>query len=120
MNWAILDHDNRVVSIVSQDEMPENGVKALEGSNCSVGYFWNGWSFDAPRWSAYEFMLRFTAQERAAIRASGLSDPVIEDFLFLATAAHEVVADDPNTIAGMSALVSAGIITEARKQEILS
>lgn len=120
MNWAVLDEYRKVVQIVQSDSMPESSVKITDGVGCSVGYTWNGWGFDAPRWSAYEFMLRFTFSERAAIRSAAASDPLIDDFLFLATAAREIASDDPTTIAGMDALVSAGIISSTRKQEILS
>jgi len=120
MRWAIIDGSSKVVSVVEQDERPEGGVKAPDGSGYAVGRIWNGWTFDAPRWTAYQFLLRFTAQERAMIRTTALTDQQVDDFLFLATAAHEVVADDPMTTAGMDYLVSISLITEQRKQEILS
>lgn len=120
MIWAILDSSKRVTSIVDQEEMPTNGVKAHPESNCAVGRFWNGWTFDAPHWSSYNFMLRFTPEERAAVRTAALTDETISDFLFLATAALEVIADDSNTVAGMEYLVTESVITEARKNEILS
>ena len=71
-------------------------------------------------WTAYEFMLRFTAQERAACRGASKTDDNVADFLSLAQAAHEVFNDDPMTILGMNYLVSIGLITEQRKNEILS
>lgn len=119
MNWAILNQENMVVSIIEQDDRPDHGVKAFPESKCAVGRFWNGATFDAPRWSAFQFLLRFTPEERAAIRATGMSNQVVDDFLFLATAAQEVVADDPMTVAGMDYLVSLGILTTVRRDEIL-
>jgi hypothetical protein len=38
----------------------------------------------------------------------------------LAQAAHEINSDDPMTIAGMDYLVSASILTQARRDEILA
>jgi hypothetical protein len=38
----------------------------------------------------------------------------------LAQAAQEVVSDDPMTVAGMNYLVSSGLLTEARRDEILN
>lgn len=70
-------------------------------------------------WTAYQFLLRFTANERAAFRAAALTDPNVADFQQLAQAAQEVINDDPMTIAGMNYLVSVGLLTEARKNEIL-
>jgi hypothetical protein len=95
VNWAILDENKRVTSIVTSEIRPEGSVKVTEGSGAVVGYYWNGWSFDAPRWSSY-------------------------DFLMLASSAHQIIADDSVTVAGMNYLVSASIITSSRKAEILS
>ena len=71
-------------------------------------------------WTAYEFLLRFTPQERAAFRAAALTDPNVADFQQLAQAAQEVVSDDPMTIAGMNYLVYKELLTEERKNEILN
>lgn len=120
MNWAILDENKRVTSIVTSEIRPEGSVKVTEGSGAAIGYYWNGWTFDAPRWSAYEFLKRFTAQERAEIRHASANDDAIADFLQLATSAHEIIADDPVTVTGMAYLVTVGLITEARSSEILS
>ncbi len=71
-------------------------------------------------WTSYEFLSRFTPTERAAIRTGSMSDPVLADFLMMSQAAQEVVSDDPVTVAGMNYLVSVGVLTESRKNEILS
>lgn len=120
MIWAILGAENVVESIVTSDSMPANAVKAPAGSGAAVGKIWNGWSFDAKRWTSYEFLNRFTSSERSAIRAAAKADDTIADFLLLAGSAHEIIADDPTTVAGMNYLVTSSIITEARKTEILS
>ena len=70
-------------------------------------------------WTAYQFLLRFTAQERTAYRTAAQTDELVADFLNLATAAQEIINDDPMTVAGMNYLVSAGLLTEQRKNEIL-
>lgn len=70
-------------------------------------------------WTAYQFLLRFTAEERAAFRAAALTDPMVADFQQLAQAAQEVINTDPMTVAGMNYLVSVGLLTEQRKTEIL-
>jgi len=70
-------------------------------------------------WTAYQFLLRFTAEERAAFRAAALTDPMVADFQQLAQAAQEVINNDPMTIAGMNYLVSVNLLTEQRKNEIL-
>lgn len=70
-------------------------------------------------WTAYQFLQRFTDAELVAIRARSQTDAATWKFLTLATAAQEVVSDDPVTVAGMDYLVSVGILTAARKAEIL-
>jgi len=72
------------------------------------------------RWTSYQFLLRFTAAERAAFRAAALTDANVADFQQLAQAAQEVVSDDPMTVAGMDYLVSSGLLTAARRDEILN
>jgi hypothetical protein len=70
-------------------------------------------------WTAYEFLLRLTAEERATIRSMAQTDVGVADFLHLSQAAQEVISDDPVTLMGMNYLVSLGIFTEERKNQIL-
>lgn len=70
-------------------------------------------------WTSYQFLNRLTASERADIRQRALTDPNVADFLMLATAAQEVLSDDPVTIMGMGYMVMIGVFTEVRKNEIL-
>jgi len=83
---------------------------------------WN-YATEAPpapvRYTSYEFLLRFTSQERAAFRAAATTDPLVADFQQLATAAQQVISNDPNTIAGMNYLVMVGLLTQQRANEIL-
>lgn len=68
--------------------------------------------------SPYEFLQRFTQAERIAIEAS--TDVYVKDFSSLLKAAQEIDFDDSNTHAGMAYLVSLGLLTEERKNEILT
>lgn len=70
-------------------------------------------------YTSYEFLNRFTAAERATLRAAANSNTTVADFLELAVAANEIINTDPVTIAGMDYLVAQGLMTEARKLEIL-
>lgn len=70
-------------------------------------------------WTAYEFLLRFTQQERADLREAGKTDPLVADFSQLLGAAQEVISDDPVTVQAMDYLVYAGYITNERKNTIL-
>jgi hypothetical protein len=70
-------------------------------------------------YTSYEFLNRFTVAERATLRAAANSNTTVADFLELAVAANEIINTDPVTIAGMDYLVAQGLMTEARKLEIL-
>lgn len=70
-------------------------------------------------WTAYEFLNRFTKQERKVIRMKAKTDDEVADFELLASAANEIASDDPVTIAGMGYLVAAGVITASRRDQIL-
>ena len=71
-------------------------------------------------WTAYEFLNRFTYSERAAYRQAAKTDDLIADFMSLAQAAQEIISDDLMTVQGMDYLVSVGILTQQRRDEILS
>lgn len=70
-------------------------------------------------WTAYEFLTRFTQQERSALRTAAQTDDLVADFSQLLTAAQEVISDDPVTVQAMDYLVYAGYITNDRKNQIL-
>lgn len=68
-----------------------------------------------------EFMLRFTAQERLAIRQAAATDPVISDFEELLLAATAGVDTNSQPVkGGLAYLVSKGLLTQARADAILS
>lgn len=71
-------------------------------------------------WTSFRFLKRFTSTERKAIKVRAKVDDNVADFELLATAAQEILSDDPETLAGMNYLVSVGVLTEERKNEILS
>lgn len=104
-------------------------IPLQEKESCSTG--WEYKQNETPRfiqpyieqihsWTAYEFLLRFTAEERAAIRESAKMDANTADFMQLAQAAQEIISNDPITLQGMNYIVSIGIISENRKNEILA
>lgn len=71
-------------------------------------------ALDRKTWSCLDFLARFTPDERAAVRTYA------PDLLEMLLAAHEIESDNPLTLYGLSALVAGGIITEARKGELLA
>jgi len=70
-------------------------------------------------WTAYEFLTRFTQQERATLRSASATDPLVADFSQLLGAAQEVISDDPVTMQAMDYLVYAGYITNERRSVIM-
>jgi hypothetical protein len=65
------------------------------------------------------FLAEFTMPELAAISLS--LDPTIAALrLLLASWPADIYSDDPRIVGGLSALVAAGIILEARRAEILA
>lgn len=65
-----------------------------------------------------EFLTRFTASERIAIRAS--TDPIVVDFMELLNLATYVDVGDQNTIDGVNYLASQNLIAAGRVSEILA
>jgi hypothetical protein len=71
-------------------------------------------------WSPLEFLERFTPSELDEIETRRLTDQGVRAFYRAASFAQEVVSDDPRTVAGMNYLVNIGLLTAARKEEILN
>lgn len=67
-----------------------------------------------------EFLERFTQEERIAIRQAARQSDALEDWLDMLRAAKVVDLDERRTVAGLTALVLAGLLTAARRDEILA
>lgn len=63
---------------------------------------------------------RFTAQERAAIRAAALTSGAVADLCAMTDRADMIHFDDPLTIAGVAQLEAAGLLAPGRGAEILA
>ena len=66
-----------------------------------------------------ELLLRFTAAERAAIRAAAAGSPELVDWIDQARFAREIELDAPTTAAGLDELVGAGLLTGERRSAVL-
>lgn len=91
-----------------------------------IGSTYSGGNFSVPptpaasahNWiSATKFLLRFTTQERIAIRTS--TDPIVQDFIGLINTAVDVDLTDPATTQGVQYLESSGLIGSGRAAQIL-
>lgn len=63
---------------------------------------------------------RFTAEERAAIRAAALTNGAVADLCAMTDKASMIHFDDPLTVAGIAQLEAAGLLAAGRGAEILA
>jgi hypothetical protein len=68
----------------------------------------------------YEFLKRFTSEERKAIKAATLTNPDVDDLWTMFTVAQDIDLRNTDTINGVDALESLGILAEGRAAEILA
>lgn len=67
----------------------------------------------------FEFLMRFTSTERKETLTLAKTNVDIEDFMQLLNAASDVDLTNTETIEGVNALVSLGVLTPVRAEEIL-
>jgi hypothetical protein len=67
-----------------------------------------------------QFIELFTQAEQDAIAAAAQANAAVNLWLIKAMGAQEINKDDPRTIAGLDALVVAGLLTQERRDAILS
>jgi hypothetical protein len=116
-------------SLYQQNRLPY-GIEELAGISVAEVDIKYNWSIPSRMFiqrnpairSRLEFMRRFTMQERAAIRAARILDPVVDDLMSMLEMANptEINLEHPDTVNGIGYLVSIGCLTEARGQEILN
>lgn len=70
--------------------------------------------------SPLEFMERLTKAERIAIRRASRQNDDLADWLDMLLGAREVNVTDPRTVAGVQALVQAGLLTPERAAALLA
>ena len=69
--------------------------------------------------SKLDFLKRLTFAERVAIETAGETDAEVRVVKQSLLAAEEIRVDDPEMIVGMELYVAKGLITDARRIEIL-
>lgn len=112
--------DGYIVNVsLGRDDAEVQPGQMLEADALAAGYTFKPTTPEAKRWpDAEHFVAEFTLEEMAGIALS--AHPVIAALRFmLSTWLSAVHADDPRVMQGLDALVSAGIISEERKAEIL-
>jgi len=68
----------------------------------------------------FQFMSRFTVEERVAITTASTQSPALADWVALFKLTEEMNLNDPQTIAGVQMLEAGGIIGVGRANEILA
>lgn len=106
---------------VSDSEIVEESFNITENDVNQVWTIRNKTASEKRKiYTAYQFLLLFTAEERATFRNAAKTDEFVADFMSLAQAAQEIITDDLLTVQGMGYLVYIGLLTENRKDEILA
>jgi hypothetical protein len=72
------------------------------------------------RISPFDFLSRFTAAERAAIRTAAQTNGTLADYIGMVGAAPVVVLTDTLTTTGVNELEAAGLIAPGRAAQILA
>lgn len=67
-----------------------------------------------------DFLDLFTEQEQIGVVTATLANPAIKLFYDRLLAATYVTIEDPRTLAGIQALVSAGLLTQARADAVIA
>lgn len=68
----------------------------------------------------YQFLERFTMNERLAIRAAAKTDPIVDDFMAMLDISQEIQLNNPLVYQGLSYLVYTGKLESGRIDQILS
>lgn len=71
-----------------------------------------------PVWTRFEFLSRFTAEERIAMRNLRKTNGALDDFMAMVETAGELRADHPMITQGLAYLVARGWLTKVRADEI--
>jgi hypothetical protein len=107
-----------------------SGAEPLEGATEvpappeHASQIWSGsdWAGDLPAKTLpkRDFMKLFTDNERRSIIGASMQNVDIADWKEGLLLADDIRLDHPDLLAGMTAIVAAGFLTEARKNAILA
>ena len=119
----VLIRFNALVGTVTDEYVAQEGELLLP---VPEGFDLDNWDYadgalrkKGARLTQLAYMQRFSIAEEAGIRVAAKTNPVIEVILARLAAAEYVDLTDPNTAAGLSVMVNAGLLPIARAEEIL-
>lgn len=118
---AFVDVAGRFVGVFVGAAPPAGSIEVASApADARQVWLFPGWS-PAPadqRIAPLAFLRRFTAAERATIRAAAAASPELADWVDQSRTAREIELGHPQTLAGLDALVAAGLISQARRAAI--
>jgi len=124
VSWCPGDKDQ----VADADTLKARGLVAISGLPAlDAAHIWDAPTktvvsikpLPDPKWiPTFDFVLSFTPDENAAIRAS--ADNAVQHLLFALTLAQEVNLTSPTITNGISYLVSVGILTKDRAATVLA
>lgn len=130
MRYATIE-SGRVVAIseLAGEVIQSDMVAISEGVTVEIGYLFDGTNYTAPtpapapthrtRLTRLEFRNLFTQAEKQALYTAAQSSVDVQIYLDDVNAAQYIETTDQTTIDGLNALATAGILTQARADEIL-
>ena len=96
-------------------------------SEPKVGWIYSHGMFYAPSVAApaltltsLQFLALFTPAEQTAVATAALATPALMLWFMQAMGAESISLSDPRTVAGIAALVGAGLLTAARESQVLA
>ena len=133
MNIALINNgivDNIIVATLEfAQQLGYQQVVDVTDIYCSIGWLYDGSTLSEPPapepikitiLTPYEFLKRFTSEERKAIKAATLTNPDVDDLWTMFTVAQDIDLKNQDTINGVNALESLGILAQGRANEILN
>ena len=128
MNYGVID-SGVVTQTIKANYQPEPPFVAIP-DEVEAGWLFDGTNYTAPkpapepthrtRLTRLEFRNLFTQAEKQALYTAAQSSVDVQIYLDDVNAAQYIETTDQSTIDGLSSLVDAGILTQARADTILA
>jgi hypothetical protein len=123
--YVLYSEDLSLVGVTTEGVVGINGVSVIDFEGQVPNLNKVRWDKDSlslvpntTKHTTFEFMTRFTSDERIAIRNS--NDDKVKDFIFMIDLADTIYTDDETIIESIGYLVSVNLLTEERATEILA
>jgi len=127
--WALIE-GNTVANVVEQDEQPQIGGLWIDITNQNVGpgYSYINNTFEMPAAPAESRVItkiamltgRLKTAEFVGILLAAKTDVAVEAWKYVFDSASTIDLDSQNTRDGMALLISKGLLTQQRGDEILN